>query len=42
MGYGATSTSFIIYGVPPVSSTGVHVAEMFTTGVSYRIINLEI
>ncbi|MFV8357722.1 sulfite exporter TauE/SafE family protein [Flavobacterium sp. XS1P32] len=36
MGYGATSTSFLLaYGVPPVvSSTGVHVAEMFTTGVS--------
>jgi uncharacterized membrane protein YfcA len=36
MGYGATSTSFLLaYGVQPVvSSTGVHVAEMFTTGVS--------
>ncbi len=36
MGYGATSTSFLLaYGVPPlISSTGVHVAEMFTTGVS--------
>jgi uncharacterized membrane protein YfcA len=36
MGYGATSTSFLLaYGIPPVvSSTGVHVAEMFTTGVS--------
>ncbi len=36
MGYGATSTSFLLaYGVPPVvSSTGVHLAEMFTTGVS--------
>jgi len=36
MGYGATSTSFLLaYGVPPaVSSTGVHVAEMFTTGAS--------
>ena len=36
MGYGATSTSFLMsVGVPPaVSSTGVHVAEMFTTGAS--------
>lgn len=36
MGYGATSTSFLLaYGVPPViSSAGVHVAEMFTTGAS--------
>ena len=36
MGYGATSTSFLIsYGVPPVvSSMAVHVAEMFTTGAS--------
>jgi uncharacterized protein len=36
MGYGATSTSFLLaLGVPPaISSTGVHVAEMFTTGVS--------
>lgn len=36
MGYGATSTSFLLsFGVPPaVSSMGVHVAEMFTTGVS--------
>ena len=36
MGYGATSTSFLLaVGVPPaVSSTGVHVAEMFTTGAS--------
>lgn len=36
MGYGATSTSFLLtLGVPPaVSSTGVHVAEMFTTGAS--------
>lgn len=36
MGYGATSTSFLLaYGIPPaISSTGVHVAEMFTTGVS--------
>ena len=35
MGYGATSTSFLLaYGIPPaISSTGVHVAEMFTTGV---------
>lgn len=36
MGYGATSTSFLLsVGVPPaLSSTGVHVAEMFTTGAS--------
>jgi len=36
MGYGVTSTSFLLtYGVSPlVSSTGVHVAEMFTTGAS--------
>jgi uncharacterized protein len=36
MGYGATSTSFLLaLGVPPaISSTGVHVAEMFTTGAS--------
>jgi hypothetical protein len=36
MGYGATSTSFLlINGVPPVvSSAAIHVAEMFTTGVS--------
>lgn len=36
MGYGATSTSFLLaYGISPaVSSTGVHVAEMFTTGAS--------
>lgn len=36
MGYGATSTSFLLaYGIPPVvSSAGVHVAEMFTTGAS--------
>ncbi len=36
MGYGATSTSFLLaYGIPPaISSAGVHVAEMFTTGVS--------
>ncbi|MBK5208366.1 MAG: sulfite exporter TauE/SafE family protein [Flavobacteriaceae bacterium] len=36
MGYGVTSTSFLLtFGVPPlVSSTGVHVAEMFTTGAS--------
>lgn len=36
MGYGATSTSFLLsIGVPPaISSTGVHVAEMFTTGAS--------
>ena len=36
MGYGATSTSFLLaYGVPPVvSSTAVHVSEMFATGAS--------
>jgi uncharacterized protein len=36
MGYGATSTSFLLlFGVPPaISSTSVHVAEMFTTGAS--------
>ena len=36
MGYGATCTSFLMsVGVPPaISSTGVHVAEMFTTGAS--------
>lgn len=36
MGYGVTSTSFLLsYGISPViSSTGVHVAEMFTTGAS--------
>jgi uncharacterized protein len=36
MGYGATSTSLLLsVGVhPAISSTGVHVAEMFTTGVS--------
>lgn len=36
MGYGATSSSFLLaYGIPPaISSTGVHVAEMFTTGAS--------
>ena len=36
MGYGATSTSFLIsFGVhPATSSMGVHVAEMFTTGAS--------
>jgi uncharacterized protein len=36
MGYGATSTSFLLaYGVNPVtSSMAVHVAEMFTTGAS--------
>ena len=46
MGYGATSTSFLLaYGIPPaISSTGVHVAEMFTTGASaishYRFGNI--
>ncbi|KPM48347.1 sulfite exporter TauE/SafE family protein [Jiulongibacter sediminis] len=36
MGYGATSTSFLLaFGVPPVaSSMAVHVAEMFSTGAS--------
>lgn len=36
MGYGATSTSLLLsFGVPPaISSMGVHVAEMFTTGIS--------
>jgi uncharacterized protein len=36
MGYGATSTSFLLAnGVPPVvSSAAIHVAEMFTTGAS--------
>jgi hypothetical protein len=36
MGYGATSTSFLLMnGVPPVvSSAAIHVAEMFTTGAS--------
>lgn len=36
MGYGATSTSFLLsMGVPPaISSTAVHVSEMFTTGAS--------
>ena len=36
MGYGATSTSFLLsFGVnPAVSSMSVHVAEMFTTGAS--------
>ena len=36
MGYGATATSFLLaIGVPPAaSSTGVHVAEMFTSGAS--------
>ncbi|TDL99687.1 MAG: ABC transporter permease [Flavobacteriaceae bacterium] len=36
MGYGATSTSFLMaYGVPPkLSSMAIHVAEMFTTGAS--------
>lgn len=46
MGYGATSTSFLLsFGVPPaISSMGVHVAEMFTTGASaishYRFKNI--
>jgi uncharacterized protein len=46
MGYGATSTSFLLsVGVSPVvSSTSVHVSEMFTTGASaishYRFGNI--
>ena len=46
MGYGATCTSFLLaFGVSPaVSSMGVHVAEMFTTGASamshYRFKNI--
>ncbi len=46
MGYGATATSFLLsIGVPPaISSMGVHVAEMFTTGASaishYRFKNI--
>jgi uncharacterized protein len=46
MGYGATSTSFLLsFGVnPATSSMGVHVAEMFTTGASaishYRFKNI--
>ncbi len=37
MGYGATSTSFLLtLGVPPaVSSTSVHLSEMFTSGASF-------
>jgi uncharacterized membrane protein YfcA len=35
MGYGATQLHFLLaYGIPPAISTGVHVAEMFTTGAS--------
>ncbi|MBC8054174.1 MAG: sulfite exporter TauE/SafE family protein [Sphingobacteriaceae bacterium] len=36
MGYGATATSFLLsFGFSPaISSMGVHVAEMFTTGAS--------
>ena len=36
MGYGATCTSFLLFmGVPPLlSSTAIHVSEMFTTGAS--------
>lgn len=36
MGYGATSTSFLLtMGVPPaISSSSVHLSEMFTTGAS--------
>ncbi|SOE21387.1 hypothetical protein SAMN06298216_1857 [Spirosomataceae bacterium TFI 002] len=47
MGYGATSTSFLLsFGVSPViSSMGVHVAEMFTTGASaishYKFKNID-
>ncbi len=46
MGYGATSTSFLLsFGVnPATSSMAVHVAEMFTTGASaishYRFKNI--
>lgn len=46
MGYGATSTSFLLsFGVSPVvSSMSVHVAEIFTTGASaishYRFKNI--
>ncbi len=46
MGYGATSTSFLLsVGVSPViSSTSVHISEMFTTGASaishYRFGNI--
>ena len=47
MGYGATSTSFLLtFGVSPItSSTAVHVAEMFTTGASaishYKFKNID-
>jgi uncharacterized protein len=47
MGYGATSTSFLLsFGVSPVkSSMAVHVAEMFTTGASaishYKFKNID-
>jgi uncharacterized protein len=36
MGYGATCTSFLLFmGIPPLlSSTAIHVSEMFTTGAS--------
>ncbi|MES2794538.1 MAG: sulfite exporter TauE/SafE family protein [Bacteroidota bacterium] len=36
MGYGATSTSFLLtMGIPPaISSSSVHLSEMFTTGAS--------
>ncbi len=47
MGYGATSTSFLLsFGVnPALSSMSVHVAEMFTTGASaishYKFKNID-
>ncbi len=47
MGYGATSTSFLLsFGVnPATSSMAVHVAEMFTTGASaishYKFKNID-
>lgn len=47
MGYGATSTSFLLsFGVnPATSSMSVHVAEMFTTGASaishYKFKNID-
>ncbi len=47
MGYGATSTSFLLsFGVSPaLSSMSVHVAEMFTTGASaishYKFKNID-
>lgn len=47
MGYGATSTSFLLsFGInPAISSMSVHVAEMFTTGASaishYKFKNID-